>query len=134
MSYKILVIDDEPDVLKYLESVLSDGGYEVETAESGKEGFEKARQWSPDLICLDIMMPKQSGISVYSKIRKDKRTSTIPVIILTGIEKGDDFDFHEWVGDDDLAPPEQFLEKPIKVSAFLETVEKLVGSGKVESQ
>ncbi|HDS00998.1 MAG TPA: response regulator [candidate division Zixibacteria bacterium] len=134
MAYKVLVIDDEPDVLKYLESVLSDGGYEVKTAESGKDGFEKACEWSPDLICLDIMMPKQSGISVYRQMREDKKTCNIPVIILTGIEKGDDFDFHAWVGDDELPPPEQFLEKPIKVSAFLETIGKIIGSGKVESK
>ena len=134
MSYKVLVIDDEPDVLKYLESVLSDGGYEVKTSESGEDGFKEACEWLPDLICLDIMMPKQSGMSVYRDLRKDKKTCNIPVIILTGIEKGDNFDFHTWVGDDKLSPPEQFLEKPIKVPAFLETVGKIIGSGKVESQ
>jgi CheY-like chemotaxis protein len=134
MSYKVLVIDDEPDVLRYLDSVLTDSGHDVETADNAEDGFKKACTWSPDLICLDIMMPKQSGISVYRRMREDKRTRTIPVIILTGIEKGENFDFQTWVGDDNLPPPERFLEKPIKVPEFLETVAKTIGSGEVKSQ
>ncbi len=133
MKRKILVIDDEPDVVRYLVSVLEDNGYDVHSATSGEEGLKLAGEWQPDLICLDIMMPRQSGISVYSEIRKNRATKKIPVIILTGIEKGDDFDFHEWVGDDSLPPPEIFMEKPIKVGGFLEAVEDILSSRKVKS-
>jgi len=133
MKRKILVIDDEPDVVRYLVSVLEDYGYQVESATSGEKGLELARDFKPDLVCLDIMMPRQSGISVYSDIRKDKATAKIPVIILTGIEKGDNFDFHEWVGDDSIPPPELFMEKPIKVGGFIEAVEGILSTGKVKS-
>ena len=134
MAYKVMVIDDEPDVLKYLETVLTDGGYEVETALSGEEGYRRACEWIPDLICLDIMMPKHSGISIYRKLKNDRKTHQIPVIILTGIEREDGFDFQKWAGDDSLPEPEHFLEKPIKVSGFLKIVGSIVAPGKVKSE
>ena len=134
MAYKVLVIDDEPDVVKYLESVLTDNGYEVKSSIEGDAGFDIAREWSPHLICLDIMMPRQSGLAIYRKIKDDGLTKSIPVIILTGIEKGDKFDFHTWVGDDSLEAPEMFMEKPIKVTNFLETVAELIVGGKVNSK
>jgi len=134
MAFKILVIDDEPDVVKYLDSVLTDNGYDVKFTLEGEAGYDIARQWFPHLICLDIMMPRQSGLSIYRKIKDDNLTSSIPVIILTGIEKGERFDFHKWVGDDTLEAPQKFLEKPIKVDDFLEIVAALVNTGKVNSK
>lgn len=134
MAYKVMVIDDEPDVLRYLYTVLTDGGYEVETAISGEEGYKRSCEWLPDLICLDVMMPKHSGIAIYRKLRNDSKTKNIPVIILTGIEKGDGFDFQKWAGDDTLPPPEHFLEKPIKVSGFLKVVGSIIAPGKVKSK
>lgn len=134
MAYKVLVIDDEPDVVKYLESVLTDDGYEVKFSYEGDAGFDIARKWSPHVICLDIMMPRQSGLSIFRKFKADDLTKAIPVIILTGIEKGDGFDFNKWVGDDSLKPPEVFMEKPIKIKNFLETVAGLIVAGKVNSK
>ena len=134
MAYKVMVIDDEPDVLRYLETVLADGGYEVQTAVTGEEGYKRSCEWVPNLICLDVMMPKHSGISIYRKLKNDPKTCNIPVMILTGIEKGDGFNFQKWAGDDTLPPPEYFLEKPIKVAGFLKVVGGLVGSRKVNSK
>jgi DNA-binding response OmpR family regulator len=134
MAYKILVIDDEPDVVKYLISVLEDNGYDVISATDSVRGLEMAEKQSPDLICLDIMMPKKSGISIYRSIRAGANTCTIPVIILTGIEKGDSFDFHTWVGDDQIPPPELFMEKPIQVAGFLESVAGAINAKKADTQ
>jgi len=134
MSHKILVIDDEPDVIKYLVSVLSDNGYDVIFATNGENGFQMAKEESPDLICLDIMMPRQSGMSIYRQIREDSITKNIPVIILTGIEKSDSFNFREWVGDTKIPPPEQFLEKPIQVEGFLKSVAGTISAKKAETQ
>jgi len=134
MAFKILVIDDEPDVVKYLHSVLTDNGYDVKYSLEGEAGYDIARQWFPHLICLDIMMPRQSGLAIYRKFKSDNLTSNIPVIILTGIEKGEQFDFHKWVGDDTLKAPEMFMEKPIKVKNFLETVAELIVAGKVNNK
>ena len=80
------------------------------------------------------MMPKHSGISIYRKLRNDAKTKNIPVIILTGIEMGEDFDFRKWAGDNTLPPPEHFLEKPIKVGGFLEVVGSVITPGKVKSK
>jgi len=95
MAFRILVIDDESDVVKYLQSVLTDNGYDVKYSLEGETGYD---------------------------------------IILTGIEKGERFDFHKWVGDDTLKAPEKFLEKPIKVDDFLKIVAALVVAGKVNSK
>lgn len=134
MAKKILVIDDEPDVVRYLTSVLEDNGYNVISATDSVTGLEMAEQHSPDLICLDIMMPKKSGIAIYRSIKDKDKTSKIPVIILTGIEKGDSFDFHTWVGDDKIPPPEQFLEKPIQVAGFLESVANAINAKKADTR
>jgi DNA-binding response OmpR family regulator len=134
MAYKILVIDDEPDVVKYLTSVLEDNGYDVISAIDSVTGLAMAEQQSPDLICLDIMMPKKSGISIYRSIRAGAHTCKIPVIILTGIEKGDSFDFHKWAGDDQIPPPELFLEKPIQVAGFLKSVASAINAKQAEKQ
>lgn len=134
MAYKILVIDDEPDVVRYLTSVLEDNGYEVISATDSVTGLKMAEDESPDLICLDIMMPKKSGMAIYRSIKAGTETGKIPVIILTGIEKGDSFDFHTWVGDDQIPPPELFLEKPIQVADFLKSVADTINARKADAR
>lgn len=80
---KILVVDDEPDVLLLLNERLTRAGYEVIKAASGKEAIEKAAASSPDLIILDIAMPGMDGSETASVLRVDPRTKDIPIIFLT---------------------------------------------------
>src|SRR5512136_798157 len=90
MAYKILVVDDEPNIVKLVESRLRANGYDVVSAANGSQGLERARQEKPDLILLDIMMPEMNGEAVLIEIKKDPATKSIPVIMLTAKQDADD--------------------------------------------
>ena len=123
MAKKILVIDDELDMRVYLTTLFKKEGYETEVAENGEEGYRKAMEFKPDLITLDILMPRRSGIKAYSSLRTNPDTKGIPVIILTGLSRREDF-----FGDrDDLPAPEALVEKPIVREEFLERVQEIIG-------
>ena len=84
---KILVVDDEPQLVELLKMRLEVMGYSVLTAYDGQEGLAKATQEHPDLILLDIMMPKMDGCETLSRLKQQPETRAIPVIMLTA--KGD---------------------------------------------
>jgi CheY-like chemotaxis protein len=86
MPKKILIIDDDPIVVKYLEAVFSDNGYETCSASSTMEGLEVIKQEKPDLITLDLQMPGEWGPRFYRKLRKDKDLRDTPVIVVSGID------------------------------------------------
>ena len=83
MAERILVVDDEPDILDLVELTLSSKDFEVETATNGREGLEKAQTGHPDLVLLDLSMPDMDGFEVMENLRSDSRTSDVPVIMLT---------------------------------------------------
>src|SRR5687767_8643599 len=83
MKQKILVVDDEPDAVELLEVNLKGAGYEVVSAHDGEEALKKARMLLPDLIVLDLMLPEVDGMEVCKILRRDQRTSGIPIIMLT---------------------------------------------------
>ena len=83
MKPKILVVDDEPDVVRLIEFNLKAAGYDVITAEDGAEGLQRARSASPDLIVLDLMLPEVEGLEVCKLLRRDPATAQVPIIILT---------------------------------------------------
>lgn len=89
---KILVIDDEPGIVKVLQIRLEQAGYKVVSAYDGESGLLKMKEEKPDLIVLDIMMPGMDGYQVCEEIKTDPSTENIPVIILTAKNMGDDFD------------------------------------------
>ena len=123
MTKKILIIDDEKDMRVYLEAVFRKAGYDTETAENGEEGQWLAEAQKPDLITLDILMPKKSGIKAYRALRTSDKTRSIPIMVLTGLTRLDDF-----FGDlGDLPQPDELVEKPIERDDFLEKVQKLIG-------
>jgi len=80
---KILVVDDEPDVLALLTLMLKSQGYNVISAVDGQEALEKARKEAPDLILLDVMLPKMDGYKVARMLKFDENFSHIPIILLT---------------------------------------------------
>jgi len=83
MAERILVVDDEPDILDLVELTLASRDFEVDTATNGREALEKARSGRPDLVLLDLSMPDMDGFEVIERLRSDARTSELPVIMLT---------------------------------------------------
>lgn len=85
MAKKILIIDDESDVITFLETLFKKEGYETCTANDGVAGREVLKQENPDLITLDLQMPKNTGTDFYRKICRDERYKNIPVIVISGL-------------------------------------------------
>jgi len=83
VSESILVVDDDPDVARFVEVNLRSAGYEVQVATDGEEALEKAVDMRPDLVLLDVMMPKLDGFEVAQRLRRDPRTSSCSIIMLT---------------------------------------------------
>lgn len=122
---RILIIDDEPDVITYLTAVLEANGYDSFAVSEIKNAMDKVREIRPNLICLDIVMPGETGISFYSKLRLEKRFDSIPVIIISGMVETEKFNFHSYISDDSVSKPECYIEKPINVDYFIQKVEEL---------
>jgi CheY-like chemotaxis protein len=85
MAKKVLVIDDDPVVVKYLISLLEDNGYETCTAGNGKEAMSVLKEEKPDLITLDLEMPEEWGTRFYRKFKQDEALKDTPVIIISGM-------------------------------------------------
>src|SRR5882724_7608846 len=85
MAKKILVVDDDRDMLEMLCLSLNAAGYLTDSAGDGVEGVEKARSCSPDLIVLDLMLPEMDGFLVCEKLRQNPATSSVPIIMLTAM-------------------------------------------------
>ena len=124
MAKKVLIIDDEKDMRVYLEAIFRKEGYETETAANGEEGLWLAEANRPDLITLDVLMPKKSGIKAYRGLRSADATKGIPIIVLTGLTRLDDF-----FGDlGDLPKPDALVEKPDRARCVCQEVERLIGA------
>lgn len=124
MAKRIMIIDDEQDVRLYLKTLFEKNGYEIETAQDGDEGYPKTAAYKPDLITLDILMPKQSGIRLYTKLKEDEALKEVPVVVLTGLTQYQQFYQQDFPED---ALPDAFVEKPIQQEALLKIVQGLIG-------
>jgi len=125
---QVLVIDDEPDVVTYLSMLLEDNGYETVSAANGIEGMEKAKQNRPDLICLDITMPEQSG-RFYRNLKDDAELADVPVVVVTAVtgKGGDPAPFEEFLSTRKvIPPPEGFFSKPIIREEFIAEVNRIL--------
>ena len=117
---RILCIDDEPNILKFLEAVLVRNGYEVLQTENGEEALEKIEKQGVDLVLSDVRMPKMDGLQVCRRIKGDERFRNIPVILITGLaEKEDRIKGIE-------AGAEDFLSKPIDSAEVLARIKMLL--------
>jgi CheY-like chemotaxis protein len=126
---KILIVDDETHVVTYLETLLQDNGFDTISAADGVEGLAKAKQEHPDLVALDISMPRKSGIRMYREMREDPETASIPVVVVTAVTSygGDPDGFHKFLNSrHSVAPPEGFVAKPIDRETFVKLVAELL--------
>ena len=126
MAKKILIVDDEIEQIDFASTLLEASGYTLITAMDGREGMKKAKAENPDLILMDIMMPGQGGIGMYQDLKHDDETKHIPVIIVTGITRGQGFDDALVRQDQDIPGPEGYIEKPMNPEAVLKMVNDLL--------
>lgn len=121
---KIAIIDDEPDIVTYLSSALQDEGFEVCSASNANDGFELVRSQKPHLVCLDILMPEETGCSLYRRLKNDRSLEAIPILIISGLNL--DKEMAKLLGDNGETPvPNGYIEKPIDLPHFLDTVKHL---------
>ncbi len=128
MITKVLIIDDEADVIKYLTIVLKSNGFQPYSINSVIDAKAEVEKICPNLICLDIMMPEETGISFYATLKRDKNFRKIPVIIISGVVQSGEFDFRSYLSDNSIPPPEYFMEKPINVKEFIGVIKRLIVS------
>jgi len=121
---RVLVVDDEIDVRTYISTLFQDQGYEILTAENGKEGFELAKKEKPDLITLDIAMPSQSGMRTFRMFKDSEELKSIPVIIITGMGEDVSSFINRLKGFS--SKPEGFMGKPIDEEKLVKMVSDLI--------
>jgi len=117
---KILIIDDEPDIVETVSYMLKSRDYAVITALDGLEGLEKARTERPDLILLDIMMPDISGYDVCIKLKSDDSTKNIPIIMISAKSENEIMLKSKSLG------AEAYILKPFRLSTLLDTMKKFI--------
>jgi DNA-binding response OmpR family regulator len=148
MAKKVLVVDDDPNLVRFLSVALEENGYIPIGAFDGKEGWEKACTELPDLFFLDVMMPKRTGFTLFKQLRKDERFKDTPVIMLTGVtaslatqDDASDDTMEQPYGalreslrkvinemkEDGVVKPDLFIEKPVDPEDVVEKVKELIG-------
>ncbi len=129
MSKKVLTVDDDADIRTFVVTVLEENGYTPIVTKNGEEGMSKVKEETPDLIILDVLMPKQSGIKMYRELKTNSSLNNIPVIILSGISKRIFLRSQEALtefGGDNVPEPEAYLEKPVEPNELAEMINKLL--------
>jgi CheY-like chemotaxis protein len=127
-SAKILVVDDEPGIREYLQTVLGGWGHTVLTASDGQEALPLAAQEQPDLILLDIRMPNLDGIETCKRLREQPTTRNLRVIILTA------YDTRDRLEDSIVAGADDFLGKPINLTELRIRVSSMLRVGSMKDE
>lgn len=115
MKKKILVVDDEMDIRIFISTLVETNGYKPLVAKDGEEGLKMVKEHKPDLIILDVMMPKESGLKLYREIKSDDHTKHIPIIMVSAVSKKTFFhsyrELNRYHGAS-IPEPEAYIEKP----------------------
>ncbi|MEW6364013.1 MAG: response regulator [Acidobacteriota bacterium] len=125
----VLVVDDEPQVQIYLQTVLEDAGFRVELAANGKQALDRMQEKEPDVISLDLVMPKMSGLKFYEYIQKNPKRAGIPVVVVTahGKDEMGSVELKKMLVYKAKGAPVQLLEKPVKPDEYVNTIRKALG-------
>jgi CheY-like chemotaxis protein len=127
MKKKILVVDDEMDIRIFISTLVETNGYKSLVAKDGEEGLQMVKEHKPDLIILDVMMPKESGLKLYRELRSDNTTKQIPVIMVSAVSRKTflhsirEMDRYQGVS---LSEPEAYIEKPPEAEELLTFIGK----------
>jgi CheY-like chemotaxis protein len=126
MKKKILIVDDEPEQIEFAAMVMQENGYIPISASDGEEGMKKVHTEKPDLILLDILMPEKGGLGMYRDLKQNEKTRNIPVVIVTGVARGGDFYERMIRQDENLPPPDGYVEKSMNPDAVGKLVNDLL--------
>ena len=121
----IAVIDDEEDIILFLRMALGDHGFDVAGSSTSAGAIDFLEQHQPDLICLDLLMPRRTGAGLYHEIVSNKNLRHCPVIIISGL--GVRHELEDIIGKSgDVATPAAFIEKPINIDEMVRTINELL--------
>jgi DNA-binding response OmpR family regulator len=125
IKQRILVVDDEPDMVEMLKMALETASYDVITAYDGGEGVDKARNEKPDAVILDLMMPGKDGFQACKELKRDPQTAEIPVLVLTAI--GQRLSHTRYAKSMGLGlEAEDYIDKPVDTTILLARLAKLL--------
>ena len=125
MAKKILIVDDDPDLVEAVSTILESKGYEVSAAYGGFEGLEKAKTENPDLIVLDIMMPDKDGYVVCKELKEDPKYASIPILLLTAVvSKLSTTRYTQQMGMETEA--DDYVDKPVEPEELVRRIETLL--------
>ncbi len=129
MSKKVLIVDDDPDVRLFNATVVEESGHVPVEAENGEEGLKMVKEEMPDLVILDVLMPRQSGIRLYRELKTDRSLKDIKVIMLSGVAKRTFMRSQKALtefGGDKVPDPEIYIEKPVEPEELAAAIEKML--------
>jgi CheY-like chemotaxis protein len=125
---KVLVVEDEMDMRVFITTLLETNGYKPVVAQNGQEGFERAASERPDLILLDVMMPKEGGVQLYRRLKTDASLADIPVVVISAISKKTFFHSQKMLDEarsQTLPEPEGYIEKPPDADELLQEIQRV---------
>jgi twitching motility two-component system response regulator PilH len=129
MSKIVLIVDDDPDVRLFNTTVVEEIGYTPLEAENGEEGLKMIREKKPDLVILDVLMPKQSGIRLYRELKTDKSLQGVKVVLLSGIARRTFLRSQKALtefGGAAIPEPEIYLEKPVEPEELAQVINDIL--------
>ena len=128
VSKKVLVVDDESDARAFVRAIMEPDGWQVTEAFDGVDGLKQAKALKPDLMVLDVQMPRKGGFELFSDLIQDPAMQNIKVIMLTGVAERTGLRFSgKEMGDFLGKEPDAYVEKPIDPEVFKRTVQKVAG-------
>ena len=130
MSKIVLIVDDDPDVRLFNQTVVEESGYEAIEASNGEEGLEMVNRYLPDLVILDVLMPKQSGIRLYRELKTNSALKSIPVVLLSGVAKKTFLISQKALtgfGGKKVPNPTVYLEKPVEPEELAKELKTILG-------
>jgi DNA-binding response OmpR family regulator len=130
MSEKILLIDDDQDLLRSLQVILESNGYQVVTSDDAKIGHALFQTEKPDLLILDVMMKSDlEGYYLMQRIKKEKDNHQLPIIMLTGMKDQIGVNLYSAVEDESLFPNVRFQDKPVDAQSFIQIIKEMLHAG-----
>jgi two-component system alkaline phosphatase synthesis response regulator PhoP len=128
----VVVVDDEPDVATYLAAVLERNGHVVYTAQTAADGFAIVKKLRPDVACIDIVMPEETGVALFQRIRADKEVGGTPVVFITAL-KPEMTAPQDGLTGEPIPEAEEYVEKPPNAESFVAAVERAARSRRRET-